>query len=61
MLSEASLDYKLDKTALHAGRSHVNLDNQRFIGTVGWRQNERSYDTIYAANNSIKNLSVLVA
>ena len=61
MLSEASLDYKLDKTALHVGRSHVNLDNQRFIGTVGWRQNERSYDTIYAANNSIKNLSVLVA
>jgi len=61
MLSEASLDYKIDKTALHVGRSQVNLDNQRFIGTVGWRQNERSYDTVYAANNSIENLSVLAA
>ena len=61
MLSEASVDYKIDKTALHAGRSQVNLDNQRFIGTVGWRQNERSYDSIYAANNSIDNLSVLAA
>ncbi|MFK5937554.1 MAG: hypothetical protein QM497_04060 [Sulfurimonas sp.] len=61
MLSEASLDYKIDKTALHAGRSQVNLDNQRFIGTVGWRQNERSYDSVYLANSSIENLSVLAA
>jgi len=61
MLSEASIDYSIAKTSLHAGRSQVNLDNQRFIGTVGWRQNERSYDSIYAANNSIENLSVLAA
>ena len=61
MLSEASIDYKIGKTAFHAGRSHVNLDNQRFIGTVGWRQVERSYDTVYAADKSIKNLSVLAA
>ncbi len=61
MLSEASLDYTIDKTALHAGRSHVNLDNQRFIGTVGWRQVERSYDTVYAANSSVKNLDLLAA
>ena len=61
MLSEASVDYTMGKTALHAGRSQVNLDNQRFIGTVGWRQMERSYDTIYAADNSVKNLSLLAA
>jgi len=61
MLSEASLDYTTGKTSLHAGRSQVNLDNQRFIGTVGWRQLERSYDTVYAANNSIDGLSLLGA
>jgi hypothetical protein len=61
MLSEASIDYKINKTALHAGRSQVNLDNQRFIGTVGWRQNERSYDTAYVADNSVENLNLLVA
>jgi len=61
MLSEASLDYKTGKTAFHVGRSHVNLDNQRFIGTVGWRQVERSYDTAYVADNSIENLTVLGA
>ena len=61
MLSEATLDYKIGKTALHAGRSQVNLDNQRFIGTVGWRQLERSYDTVYVADNSVENLNVLAA
>ncbi len=61
MLSEASLDYTIDKTAMHVGRSQINLDNQRFIGTVGWRQMERSYDTVYAANSSVKNLSLLAA
>ena len=61
MLSEAAVDYTIGKTALHAGRSHVNLDNQRFIGTVGWRQSERAYDTVYIANSSVENLSLLAA
>jgi len=61
MISNASLDYKTGKTALHAGRSAVNLDNQRFIGTVGWRQMDRAYDTAYIANNSVENLNLLLA
>jgi len=61
MLSEASLDYKVGKTALHGGRSQLNLDNQRFIGTVGWRQLERSYDTLSFTNTDIANLEVMAA
>jgi hypothetical protein len=61
MISNAEINYKVGDTLLHAGRGQVNLDNQRFIGTVGWRQLERSYDSVFAANNSIKNLSVLAA
>lgn len=61
MLSEASLDYKVGKTDLHVGRSQINLDNQRFIGTVGWRQTERSYDTVHVRNNDIENLDIFVA
>lgn len=61
MISNAEINYKVGDTLLHAGRGQVNLDNQRFIGTVGWRQFERSYDTVFVANNSIKNLSVLAA
>ena len=61
MISNAEINYTVNDTTFHAGRGQVNLDNQRFIGTVGWRQLERSYDTLYVANNSIKNLSVLAA
>jgi len=61
MISNAEINYKTGNTLLHAGRGQVNLDNQRFIGTVGWRQLERSYDSVFVANNSIKNLSVLAA
>lgn len=26
------------------GRQRINLDNQRFVGGVGWRQNEQTFD-----------------
>ncbi|MCC7463383.1 MAG: hypothetical protein IT480_13095 [Gammaproteobacteria bacterium] len=29
---------------LNAGRQAVNLDNQRWIGSVGWRQNDQTLD-----------------
>jgi len=59
MLSEAFLTYTKADTTLLAGRSHVNLDDQRFIGTVGWRQMERAYDTVTVINKSIEGLTVL--
>ena len=31
-------------TQLIAGRQRIILDNARFIGNVGWRQNEQTYD-----------------
>ncbi len=59
MLSEAYLSYTVADTTLLAGRSHVNLDDQRFIGTVGWRQMERAYDTVTVINKSLEGLTVL--
>jgi len=61
MLSEASVDYTVGKTKVHAGRSQLNIDNQRFIGTVGWRQLERSYDTVSVKNNDVENLDLMGA
>jgi len=29
---------------LRAGRQRIKLDNDRFVGNVGWRQNEQTYD-----------------
>ncbi len=35
-------DHKLGSAVL--GRQRINLDNQRFIGSVAWRQNEQTFD-----------------
>ena len=61
MLSEAYLTYTKANTTLLAGRSHVNLDDQRFIGTVGWRQMERAYDTVTLINKSVEDLTLLAS
>lgn len=49
----------LPDTTIKIGREAINLDNQRFIGTVGWRQNDQTYDNIHIINSSIPNLTLL--
>ena len=60
-ITQAYIDYKLNKTLLRAGRQDVNLDNQRFIGTVDWRQMKQTFDAVALVDNSIDNLSLLGA
>jgi hypothetical protein len=40
---------------LRLGRQKINLDNQRFVGAVGWRQNEQTYDALGLTISSIPN------
>jgi hypothetical protein len=48
-------------TTLVLGRQRMNLDDQRFIGSVGWRQNEQTFDALRVTNRSIHNLTVDLA
>lgn len=44
-VNQAYVDYSgFDKIRLRLGRQRINLDNQRFIGAVGWRQNDQTFD-----------------
>jgi len=43
-------------TTLTLGRQRITLDDQRFVGNVGWRQNEQTYDAFRIVNKSVKNL-----
>jgi hypothetical protein len=44
-LNQLYLDYEAgDAARLRFGRQRINLDNQRFVGGVGWRQNEQTFD-----------------
>lgn len=48
-------------TTVTVGRQRINLDDQRFIGNSGWRQNEQTYDSVRIVNQSVKKLTLDVA
>ena len=43
-ISQANISYTVAGVTGIAGRKTVNLDNQRFIGSVGWKQNFQTFD-----------------
>jgi len=43
-LNQAYLKYQRDKVSVIGGRQRIILDDARFVGNVGWRQNEQTYD-----------------
>lgn len=45
-------------TAAKGGRQTINVDNQRFIGAVDWRQNPQTFDAIRLDNTLVEDLSV---
>lgn len=53
-LNQLYLDYDgFSETKMRLGRQRTNLDNQRFVGGVGWRQNEQTFD---AASGTFKGI-----
>ncbi len=44
----------LTKTVITAGRQRINLDDQRFVGSVGWRQNEQTFDAARVEWSGVK-------
>lgn len=45
-------------TTITLGRQRVILDDHRFVGNVGWRQNEQTYDALRVVNKHIRNLTL---
>lgn len=50
-LNQAWIGWKNEHFGATVGRQRINLDNQRWVGAVGWRQNEQTFD---AASFEIK-------
>ena len=50
----ALVNKSLDRTTLTFGRQRIVLDDQRFVGNVGWRQNEQTFDGVRAQWGSTK-------
>ncbi|WP_026600699.1 alginate export family protein [Methylomonas sp. 11b] len=52
-LNQFWLSYKgIADTLIKVGRQRIKLDDDRFIGNVGWRQMEMTYDSILITHNN---------
>ena len=60
-VNQAYLSYQNFGTTALYGRKRILLDNQRFIGGVGWRQNEQTYDAFSLKNTSVEDLTLFYA
>ena len=59
---QAYLAWKpLDSTTVKAGRQRIILDNARFVGNVGWRNLEQTYDGVSVFTTPVKNFTGMFA
>lgn len=45
-LNRIQLQYKDKHVTVTVGRQRINHDDQRWVGAVGWRQNEQTFDAV---------------
>ena len=48
----------LPDTTVTLGRQRIIMDDSRFVGNVGWRQNEQTFDAVRVQNESLGDLKV---
>jgi hypothetical protein len=52
-VDQVSLAFEKGPTRLEGGRLPIRLDDERFVGPVGWRQNHQSFTAARVVNRSI--------
>jgi hypothetical protein len=57
-INRIQLQYKGKGFTFTGGRQRINLDDQRFVGAVGWRQNEQTFDAARVEWSPIKDLKL---
>lgn len=60
-IHRAQLALKLPVVTLTAGRQRITLDDERFVGAVGFRQNGQSFDAVRAEVTPVKGLKADLA
>ncbi|HEY0942659.1 MAG TPA: hypothetical protein VGE08_21405 [Steroidobacter sp.] len=48
----------LPGTTVTLGRQRIVVDDHRFVGNVGWRQNEQTFDAVRIVNKSVPGLTL---
>jgi hypothetical protein len=60
-INQAWLSYTYEKTKGTLGRQKIILDNARFVGDVGWRQNDQTFDAFVLQDKSFKKTTLTYA
>ena len=60
-LDQAFLQYKNDQVTAKFGRQVLTLDNHRFVGHVGWRQDRQTFDALSVKYAPMDGLDVTYA
>lgn len=60
-INQAAVAYRTEIGELTAGRFRMNHLNQRFLGGVGWRQNEQTFDGLRFSRSTSSDFYVDVA
>ncbi len=60
-MNQAWLAYTYKGNTATYGRQRILLDNQRFVGGVGFRQNEQTYDGISFKSTTLEDTEIFVA
>lgn len=58
-LNRLQIQYKgLAKTLVTLGRQRINIEDQRFVGAAGWRQNEQTFDALRIESSPVGKLKL---
>lgn len=60
-VNQAFIRYQKDQLNAAYGRQRILIGNQRFVGSVGWRQNEQTYDSFTFNGELADNVDLSVA
>jgi hypothetical protein len=60
-INRAQISYTSAEFGATLGRQRIILDNARFVGNVGWRQNEQTYDAARIDVTAVKDLTATYA
>jgi len=60
-VNQSWIAYTYKNNTLKYGRQRILLDNQRFVGGVGFRQNEQTYDALTFTSKAIADTEIFLA
>lgn len=60
-MNQAWISYSNWDTMIKGPRQRIVLDNVRFVGDVGWRQNAQTFDGVLLENKSLKDTTLTYA